>query len=201
MNFHLSENTGSLFYKKEFPGACFVEQSDEMTSIRIFSFGDNGNWHFREGWVSNCYGRRLKAPIFQFLSSATGSQEFFTFILPDFANNAEKPSVLEMEVIGARAFAINFREYRDVFIYIDGEKQLHSDLITTDFRFIWVRSSQDSSIPEEYVLVDGKNFLLNGKEIVNRPHRIDFAVAMRLGNRLNVRTSETVFSLLLPGSF
>jgi|DewCreStandDraft_2_1066082.scaffolds.fasta_scaffold00073_83 hypothetical protein len=198
MNFHLSENTGSLFYKKEFPGACFVEQSDELTSIRIFSFGDNGNWHFREGWVSNCYGRRLKAPIFQFLSSATGSQEFFTFILPDFANNVEKPSVLEMEVIGARAFAINFREYRDVFIYIDGEKQLHSDLITTDFRFIWVRSSQDSSIPEEYVLVDGKNLLLNGREIVSRPHRIDFAIAMKLGNRLNVRTSETVFSLLLP---
>lgn len=198
LNFHFDDAVGSLFYKKELAGKCFVEQSDGESFTRIFSFGDNGNWHFREGWVSDCYGRRSRAPVFQFLSSAIGSQEFFTFIMPDFPDTERKPQVDEIEIAGARAFVIGFRGYKDIFIYTDGEQKIYTEFLVTDFRFVWVRITEKNELPEEYVLIDGKNFFLVGREIVNRPFRIDFALARRVGSKLNVRTSDSIFSVSLP---
>ncbi len=198
LNFHFDSTVGSLFYKKEHSGKCFVEQSCGDSFTRIFNFGDNGDWHFREGWVSDCYGRCSKAPVFQFLSSAIGPQEFFTFIMPDFPDTERKPEVDEIEVVGARAFVIDFRGYKDIFIYTDGEQKIYTEFLITDFRFVWVRVTEEHELPEEYVLIDGKNFFLMGREIVNRPFRIDFALARRFGVKLNVRTDDSVFSVSLP---
>jgi hypothetical protein len=62
---------------------------------------------------------------------------------------------------------------------------------------MWARLSGEETVPEEYVMVGGTKFVLNGKEIINHPHELKFATARRLGERLNVRTSENIFSLTL----
>jgi hypothetical protein len=53
-------------------------------------------------------------------------------------------------------------------------------------------------LPEEFVLIGGKTFFINNREIVNYPQDLKFVAARRLGNKLNVKTSESIFSVSLP---
>lgn len=200
LNFRFGIGADKLFYKKEAEGKCFVEKIEGDTILRIFSFGDNGNWHFREGWVSDCYGRKFRSSVFQFVSSGDGPQEFFSFLLPDFLDSDRKPYVSEIKMAGARAFNIEFRDCRDIFLYNDGESRIYTELLSTDFRFCWTRFNGEN-LPEEYILIDGKVFFLLGREILSRSHRTDFVFARRYGNRLNVRTSDSIFTVFLPESY
>ena len=73
-----------------------------------------------------------------------------------------------------------------------------AEIFNTNFRFLWARLSQGENLPEEFVMVGGTNFSLGTREVINYPNELKFAVARRLGNRLNVRTSENIFSVSLP---
>jgi hypothetical protein len=110
----------------------------------------------------------------------------------------ETPNVFETEVAGGRAFVVNYRNYQDLFVFADGEQIIRTELFNSDFRFLWARMSHGDKLPEEFVLIDGCNFSLGGRDIVNYPKPIEFATARRFGSRLSVRTSESVFSVSLP---
>ena len=58
--------------------------------------------------------------------------------------------------------------------------------------------SAGENLPEEFVLVDGKMFSVGKREIMDYPTNAKFAIARRFGNKLNVRTNESVFSVSLP---
>jgi hypothetical protein len=133
----------------------------------------------------------------QFASKGTGAQEFFTFLLPT-DSFSSAPEVFETEIAGGRAFAVRFRGYTDIFLYADGDAVIRTEFFDADFRFVWARLSEGEDWPEEFVLVDGKSFSVSGREIVNHPTRLKFVTARRLGNKLNVRTSESIFSVSLP---
>ena len=197
LNFHFNIKTNPLIEGAENGTWCVSESTAGEIGLRLFTFGDNGNWQRKESWVSPCYGKRVNAPFLRFVSKGIGAQEFFTFLLPNEAGfNA--PEVFETEVGGGRAFVINYRDYKDVFVFADGEQIVRTELFNTNFRFLWARLNADEDLPEEFVLIGGTNFTLGGREIINYPQTLDFAVARRLGNRLNVRTSESIFSVSLP---
>jgi hypothetical protein len=198
LNFRFHSDIELLSYKREGEKRFFIEEEQDSTILRIFCFGDNGNWSFSQGWLADGYGHKRKAPVFQFISSGTGPQEFFTFILPDFISDEEKPRVTELEIIGARAFWIRFRNYDDFLIYTDGEIPLFVEPFVSDFRFIWARTSKDNQAPEEYILIDGKKFWLNGRKVIEHPQGLNFAVARQIANKLNVRTDDAVFTISMP---
>ena len=192
LNFHFNIKTNPSIEGAENGTWCVGENG-----LRLFTFGDNGNWQRKESWISPCYGKRVNAPFLRFVSKGVGAQEFFTFLLPN-EKGFTAPEVFETEVSGGRAFVIKYRDYQDIFVFTDGEQIVRTELFNTNFRFLWARLSANEDLPEEFVLVGGTNFSLAGREIINYPQKLDFAVARRLGNRLNVRTSESVFSVSLP---
>ncbi len=197
LNFHFDGKTNPVIEGTKSGALCVSETSDAEVGLRLFAVGDNGNWQYEESPISQCYGKRTNAPFLRFVSNGVGAQEFFTFLLPnESAFNA--PEVLETEVSGGRAFVIKYRDYSDVFVYTDGEQVVHTELFNTNFRFLWARLTEGETLPEEFVLVGGTNFSFGGREIINYQHPLKFAIARRLGNRLNVRTSENVFSVSLP---
>ncbi len=198
LNFRFHSDTELLSYKGKAEKGSFIEEKRDSTILRIFCFGDNGDWHFSQGWLADGYGRKRKAPVFQFISGGIGSQEFFTFILPDFISNDEKPQVTELEITGARVFWIRFRDYDDFLIYTDGEIPLFVEPFVSDFRFIWARTSKDNQAPEEYILIDGKKFWLDGRKVIEHPQGLNFAVARHVANKLNVRTDDAVFTVSMP---
>ena len=108
------------------------------------------------------------------------------------------PEVFETEIPNGRAFVIKYRDYHDLFVVTDGEQIVRTEFFNTNFEFLWARLSADEDLPEEFVLVGGTHFSLGGRDVINFPNKLDFAIARRLGNRLNVRTSESVFSVSLP---
>ncbi len=197
LNFHFDSATNPEIVGAENGTWCVDETHAKDAGVRLFTFGDNGQWKKKESWVSPIYGQKVNAPFLRFASEGSGSQEFFTFMMPNFSGT-EKPEVFETEVSGGRAFVIKYNGYNDLFVFADGDGQIiRTELFDTDFRFLWARVS-DNNLPEEFVMVDGTNFRLNGREIVNYPQKLQFAIARRLGNKLNVRTNESIFSVSLP---
>ncbi|MDH3494413.1 MAG: heparinase II/III family protein [Acidobacteriota bacterium] len=196
-NFHFDTGTNPTIVSPE-NGIAFVEAGEgEREGMRLFTFGDNGSWQRKDGWISKCYGQRQNAPFIRFVSKGIGPQEFLTFIIP-VEPGFERPKVLETEVAGGRAFVVNYRNYQDLFVFADGGMTVRTEFFNTDFAFLWARISAGEKLPEEFVLINGRNFTLNGREVLNNPENFEFATARRFGSRLNVRTSKSVFSVSIP---
>jgi hypothetical protein len=198
LNFHFDAGTDPRAENPEEKLWSIVENSDKNAGMKLFLFGDHGEWQKKESWVSTCYGGRTNAPYFRFSSKGTGPQEFFTFFLPTGAGTSDTV-IEEIDITGGRAFAISNKGYQDLFFFGDGDGQIaRNEMFSTDFRFVWARVSAGESQPEEYVFVDGKYLVLNGREIITHPTNLEFATARRLGHKLNVRTSEGLFAVSLP---
>lgn len=197
LNFHFNTETKLAIESAENGTWSVNATRKSKDGVRLFTFGDNGNWQRKESWLSNNYGKKINAPFLRFISKGIGAQEFFTFMIPS-ETAYQIPEVFETELPLGRAFVIKYRNYNDLFVVTDGEEIVRTEFFNTNFNFLWARLSADEDLPEEFVLVGGTHFSLGGREIINYPHNLDFAIARRLGNRLNVRTSESVFSVSLP---
>ncbi len=197
LNFQFTADTNPSVEQAQNGDFCVSEAPEGKVGLRLFTFGDNGDWQRRNGWVSLNYGKRTNAPLVRFVSSGLGSQEFFTFMLPCDAG-LPAPEVFETEVSGGRAFVIDYRGYQDLFVFADVEQIVRTELFNTNFRFLWARLSAGEELPEEFVLIGGTNFSLAGREIINQTQPLEFAAARRFGDKLNVQTNEGVFSASLP---
>lgn len=196
-NFHFNTETNPSIENIENGRWCVNEMPTEKVGVRLFTFGDKGSWQRKESWISNCYGERTNAPFLRYISKGIGPQEFFTFMLPA-EKGFPKPEVFETEIIGGRAFVVKYRDYKDVLVFADGEQIVRTELFNTNFHFLWARLGKEDKLPQEFVLINGNHFSLGGREIVNHPKNLEFIIARRLGNKLNVRTNESVFSVSLP---
>lgn len=196
LNFQFSPETNPSIENAGSGNSCVGEKSAFAVGFRLFTFGDNGGWQREESRISPNFGKSVSAPSLKFKSHGAGTQEFFSFLLP-WENGFDAPDVFETSVVGARAFVIKYRGYTDVFVFSDGAQIVRTEFFNANFEFVWARLGGADELPEEFVLIGGSHFSIGSREIVNHPQALDFAVARRLGNRLNVRTSENVFSLSL----
>ena len=194
LNLHFVSSANPTI-EKAADGAAFIYEP--TSGLRLFTFGDHGEWLKKTNPISNLYGKKVDAPHLQFASHGAGAQEFFTFLLPN-ETGENAPEVLEIQVSGGRAFVVNFRGYQDLFVLADGEQIVRTEIFNTNFRFLWARLKEGENVPEEFVLIGGTHFMLGKREVVNQMHELDYATARRSGNKLDVETSENIFSLSLP---
>lgn len=199
LNFHFANGIFPSIENAESGSFCVGETASEKSEgWRLFTFGDNGGWQKKESWISNLYGKKMNAPFLRFASRGFGKQEFFTFFLPSEKGFA-KPEVFETEVSGGRAFVVKYRDYADLFVFSDQRDQIiRTEFFNTNFEFFWARLTEGEAMPEEFVMIGGTHFTLGEREIINHPNRLEFASARRLGNKLNVKTNESLFSISLP---
>ncbi len=203
LNFHFDAGTNPRAENPEDKLWSITEDSDPSAGLKLLLFGDNGEWKKNESWVSTCYGGRTNAPYLQFNSKGSGPQEFFTFLLPTMPGGGEsrigEVKIEEIEMSGGRGFTIEHNGYHDLFFFGDGDGQIaRNALFATDFRFVWARVSEGETQPEEYVFIDGKYLALGEREIINHSQQQDFASARRFGQKLNIRTAESLFTVSLP---
>lgn len=197
LNFHFGGATALRIESAENKNAWVVETPDAKSGMRLFTFGDNGEWQRKTSSISDCDGGKVDAPLLQFASSGTGAQEFFTFLLPSVAN-ADAPEVYETEITGGRAFVINFRGFKDLLVFTDGVQIVRTEIFDTNFSFLWARVGTEEILPEEFVLIGGTHFALDNREIINHPRELESATARRFDDKLNVQTPEGVFNVSLP---
>lgn len=198
LNFHLKTGTKPHIEGTEAGGFFVGQEPSNEDGWRFFTFGDNGGWQRKESWISTNYGEKVNSPFLRYVSRGKGTQEFFTFMLP-VEVGCEKPEVLETPVPGGRAFVVSYRGYKDLVVFADSADQVvRTEFFNTNFKAFWARLSDGEHLPEEFVMVGGTHFTLGGREIINHPNELEFASARRFGNKLNVRTSESIFSISIP---
>lgn len=153
---------------------------------RIFTFGDNGSWKSVDGEISRDHGSKTRSPVLRFDSKGTGTQEFFTFIIP--SRNCEV-AVSELRVQNGRAFMVEFDEsYLDVFVLNDEPGKLVSTgSFETDFEHSWARFRKGETLPDEFVLVTGSRLCIAGIEVL-KTGDIGHATVRRFGQDLYART-------------
>jgi Heparinase II/III-like protein/Heparinase II/III N-terminus len=190
------EHTATLNY--HFPAGHEISVDTNEMSIgdhgsKMILVGDGGELHIAESATSLTYGVKADALHLKFSATARGTQELFTFILPT-EDGFESPTVREVPVYGARAFAINYLGYTDLLIYNDDEGHvLKTEVFDTDFHITWARIGTMAATPEEYVLIGGSKFDLGGQIIIGGSRHLDHAAARQVGRGINVRTRETHF--------
>lgn len=194
LNFHFNRDT-ELSVETAANGTAFLDEA--ASGLRLFTFGDNGEWVKKSSPISNLYGRKSDAPHLQFASKGIGAQEFYTFLLPGGAGE-NPPEVVEIEVSGGRAFVVNYYAYQDLLVFADGEQIVRTEIFNTNFRFLRARLRAGEAVPEEFVLIGGTHFSLGKREIISQMHELDYATAQRSANKLKVETSENVFSVSIP---
>ncbi len=178
-------------------GETFTDSySSEGLGTRIFTFGDNGKWKSSKTHISRNFGSKEASIRMQFSANSKGIQEFYTFLLP-YDSALAKPEVFETEVANGRAFAIRNNQYIDLLVFGDGESLIHTEFFDSNFRWLWARMGVEDKMPEEYVLIGGKYFAVDGKEIINYPKNLNFATARRFGDQLNLHTSDSIISASL----
>jgi hypothetical protein len=196
LNIHLDSAADPQIESAEDGSVCVIKTPDAKSGIRLFTLGDNGEWQRNSGAISDCDGGKIDAPLLQFASSGTSAQEFFTFLLPS-EPNRDAPQVCETEIIGGRAFLINFRGFQDLLVFTDGGQIVRTEIFDTNFSFLWARVGAEEVLPDEFVLIGGTYFALDDREIINHLRELESATARRFDNKLNVQTPEGVFSVSL----
>jgi hypothetical protein len=155
--------------------------------LEIFAFAQGGEWRKCEGWVSRCYGARTSAPVYVFSKTATGAQEFATFLIPRAGAQASSARVREREAKGGRAFEISLERARDLLLMGDG-RAIEVDGWTTDAEWLWLRFAPDEIVPSELILLGGRRLALGEQEIFTAEERVKYLSVRRAGEQLIVET-------------
>lgn len=155
---------------------------------RLFTFGDNGSWQPKESWISKNHGVRSNAPFMRFVSTGTGTQEFFSFLLP-VDNGVDAPTVSEVPMAAGRAFVIRYAGYMDVFVVNDDPgESIDNGIFESDFRYSWARLSDENAVPDEFVLIEGSQLIIDGNRALEGAS-VPYSSIRRFGNDLYVRSS------------
>ena len=159
-------------------------------SHRMWTFGDFGAWRKTVSYISTNHGDQVSAPLVRFLSRGYGTQEFFTFMLP-VTPGVLSPEVLEVPTSTGRAFVIKYGGYTDAFVFNEGSRQcVETGMFDTDFRYSWARLRQDETVPDEFVLIDGRRLRIGEHEVFDKSE-IPYASARRLGSKLYIKADGT----------
>jgi hypothetical protein len=193
LNFHFAPEADASI---EQVGGVTVarERKDSEAGLELFTFCQTGGWRKECGWVSGCYGQRVPSPVLIFSTEAEGAQEFVTFMIPTPAQSA-RARVEEVEARGGRAFEVRGGGRRDVLLVGGGGAgetplvaSVGASLIASDFEWAWLRFTNDSSVPDEMLLVGGRRLSLDGQEILSGALHFGHAMARREGGSLRVET-------------
>ncbi|HEX8492710.1 MAG TPA: alginate lyase family protein [Pyrinomonadaceae bacterium] len=196
LHFHFSPDANPIVEHEE-AAAVAIERPTEAPGLEIFAFGNKGRWHMKEGLVSRCYGDCSAAPVCTFtIAEAAGEQELLTFLIPRGAQ-ASRFEVREMAATGGRAFAAREANICD-YVLIGTGGLVEADRFASDFEWAWARFADDEELPEELILIDGRRFFLDGREIVSTPERAEYVYARRERDELHVEINGRMTIMRLP---
>ena len=181
-------------------GEAGLTASYEGIGSTIFTVFGEGSWRREEGWVSHCYGRRTRAPVWAYSAVSKGNTEFDTVIFPRCGADPDRVTMREVEAVGGKAYEIRKGEHRDLVLIKDAAaRRIQTVHLVSDFKWAWARFPLTTTeLPEELVVIDGRTLELNGREILMSARPINYLVASRLGNKFRLQTSEGSLDFLFP---
>ena len=134
--------------------------------LQITGFATNLELKQEHGWVSECYGEKVEAPVVAFTVLANGSKELVTFLLPEAAR------VIEVEAKNGRAFEIDIDGRHDILL-LRNSAEVEAVRFRSDFDLTWLRFGQDNStVLEELIVINGHTVECEGRTLLTSTQRI-----------------------------
>jgi hypothetical protein len=157
---------------------------DGSAALDLFVFGHEGRWQKSEGWISDCYGQRVEAPVYKFSARLAGAQDFISFLLP--ASLASESSVREIEAAETRAFEVSRDGVRDVLLMSNDGALARTTGAASDFEWAWLRFGPGEKRPSEALLINGSRFMLDGRRVLEHQAPLSYLFIRRVGEDLYV---------------
>lgn len=194
--FHLNSRVAPLHSKDN--TVLIVSENGPSATLQMAAFSANGAWTWEDGWVSECYGEKKKAPVFAFTVLANGSEELVTFLLPEIAGH--KPRVREIEALNGRAFEIDIDGRHDVLLLRHSEEvPVETSRFVSDFDVTWARFEKAGSRPpEELILINGHTLLFEGRDLLKSTKKINYVTVMPQMHTDERGPDQSVFISLDP---
>ena len=172
---------------------AFIAETINDTGLDLRAFAQNARWRREEGWVSHCYGQRTRVYV---LSALLGdARSVVSLLLPRAGQSRWR--VREIEAIGGRAFEVTNENWLDIVMIRDRDR-IETARLASDFEWTWVRFSRDSpSIPEELVLIGGRNLQFQNHQVVQGRQPMNYLVARRVDGQFQVDTDDGAFDCQL----
>ena len=164
----------------EVAGGKVICEADPETGFDLVIFGAKGRWKREDGWISECYGQRGRAPVCVYETKSRGSAEIITFMLPRRGSSFQ---ARELEAKGGRAFEVSQGDTTDVIMIRDGEV-VETARFSSDFEWAWMRfSHSDDLLPAEVVLLNGRNVSAAGEVVFGFEDPVKFVAGARHGKK------------------
>jgi hypothetical protein len=145
--------------------------------LQIVSFADGGRWTQEEGWVSDCYGERVSAPVLVFSASCENYIEITTFLIPPPVTGTVKAKVKQIDVAGGRGFEVSNGRSRDLVITRDQRCPgvARASSVVSDFECTWMRFVEADQAPDEMLLLGGRALEFEGQNIVESCEQVEYS--------------------------
>ena len=170
------------------------------SEFALFTFGGQGKWLARDGWVSECYRERTAAPGVSFAGKTDGNQELVTFLTPDSPKDRIR-WIRETEAIGGRAFELGRDDYLDL-IMIGNGGLVQTEAVNSNFEWSWVRFDHRNSKITEMVLLLGSRIDCQTKIRLESPQTHAWVVLKHPSNDECEVSADSVddFSVRITGA-
>ena len=165
-------------------GAC-----EAGAGLDLHVHGAAGNWRLEEGWISPCYGERMRAPVCVFAAEGEGVQEFVTVVVPR-AGGEERTRVASLEPGGAPHFLeIAGRDVQDYLLLGRAGELVAEQRFVTDFAWTWARAAPDGTLREVILIGGGRRFAYAGCEVLVAPNALRYASVRLLEGELHLEAA------------
>jgi hypothetical protein len=143
--------------------------------------GLKGEWKQEEGWVSDCYAKRERAPVLSYSAQLSpGESTLITVLAPDGVE------VTELEAIGGVAVQVKARSHNDLLL-IRTLERVETVTLGSDLEVTWARVTNDESeIPLELVGVNGSSVQYKGRDLLRFGEIVKYAEARWTGSDYEV---------------
>ena len=170
--------------------------SENQAQITVCS--SKGEWSSRQGWLSKCYGRKEEAPVYAY-SAFDSNIEFFTFVMPCLENDRSL-RVNRLEANGGQAFEVLSKDHVDTLM-IKNDERIATRSMASDYSLSWIRASQHSSMPIEFLFVNGCRFSIDGADVFKCESPVQFLAGQRVDETFQVRTEQRCWELRIEGNW
>jgi hypothetical protein len=174
---------------------AFIAETNGDAGLDLRAFAQNARWRREDGWASHCYAEKHPARVYVLSALLGDVRSAVNFLLPRGAQSRWR--VREIEAIGGQAFEVVNENWLDIVMIRDRER-IETARLAADFEWTWVRFSRNNpTIPEEFVLIGGRNLQFQNHQVLQTSQPINYLAARRVEGQLQVDTDDGDFDCQL----
>lgn len=154
-----------------------------------------GVWSVADGWVSPCYGAKVRAPHGTYSVRTTGPAALLSVLFPRRPGELP-PQIQNMNPEGGKGLVLATSQFRDLLLW-SANTVASEGLHVVDFEWVWIRHSSRNHLLERAVLLHGTCILSDDIE-VQTEHPVEFVVISVSNKALSIDVSPPMGIRIRP---